>query len=101
MSEHFDPATRLTASVHGNVQGVGFRWATMTVAQSLGLRGAAENRMDGTVLVMAEGSHESCEKLVGWLRGDLPRTVRRPGNVDQVDVRWSPATGEFRRFSAR
>lgn len=100
MGEPADSAVRLTASVRGYVQGVGFRWSTMTVAQSLGLTGAAENRMDGTVLVTAEGSRQSCEKLLGWLRGEGPRTVRVPGRVDEVDPRWSPATGEFRRFTA-
>jgi acylphosphatase len=90
---------RLTAVVHGYVQGVGFRWSTMAVAQSAGVVGFAENRFDGDVQVVAEGTRESCQKVLDWLRGSGSRAVRRPGRVESVDATWGQATGEFRRFS--
>ena len=90
---------RLTATVHGYVQGVGFRWATMSVAQGLGVVGFAQNRFDGDVHVVGEGTRESCQKLLDWLQGNGTRIVRRPGRVSSVDVTWGSATGEFRRFS--
>lgn len=98
-----DPATpvRLTATVKGYVQGVGFRWSTMAYAQSLDLVGVAENLMNGDVLVVAEGTEQSCQKLLDWLMGHGPRTIRRPGRVETVEVLWDPAQGGFRRFSAR
>ena len=40
---------RLTAWVHGRVQGVGFRWWTRSRALELGLTGYAANRPDGRV----------------------------------------------------
>ncbi len=46
---------RLTAWVHGRVQGVGFRWFTRARALELGLVGHATNHQDGRVLVIAEG----------------------------------------------
>lgn len=94
-----DPV-RLTATVHGYVQGVGFRWSTMSVAQAVKLVGFAENRYDGDVLVVAEGLRADCQKLLDWLTGSGTRIVRRPGRVESVDARWSTPTGEFRRFSA-
>ncbi|MDT5237790.1 MAG: acylphosphatase, partial [Mycobacterium sp.] len=42
---------RLTAWVHGYVQGVGFRWWTRSQALELGLTGYASNRPDGRVQV--------------------------------------------------
>jgi len=70
---------RLTAWVHGQVQGVGFRWWTRSRALELGLKGYAANQPDGRVLVVAEGSRPACERLVELLRG-----VGTPGSVDTV-----------------
>jgi acylphosphatase len=92
---------RLTAQVSGWVQGVGFRWSTYAVAQSLSLVGFAENLSNGDVRVIAEGPREQCQKVLDWLQGTGTRSVRRPGRVEQVSVTWGAATGEFRRFSTR
>lgn len=70
---------RLTAWVHGYVQGVGFRWWTRSRALELGLTGYAANQSDGRVLVVAQGPRTACERLVELLRG--PGT---PGSVDTV-----------------
>lgn len=64
-----DPDARLTAWVHGNVQGVGFRWWTRCRALELGLTGYAANQADGRVLVVAQGPREAGEKLLELLRG--------------------------------
>ena len=49
-----EPDVRLTAWVHGRVQGVGFRWWTRSRALELGLTGYAANRPDGRVQVVAQ-----------------------------------------------
>jgi acylphosphatase len=67
---------RLTAWVHGRVQGVGFRWWTRSRALELGLTGYAANQRDGRVLVVAQGPRESCDKLLHLLQGD---SHPRPG----------------------
>ena len=46
---------RLTAIVHGDVQGVGYRFFAQRQAARLGLRGYVRNLRDGTVEVVAEG----------------------------------------------
>jgi acylphosphatase len=71
--------TRLTAWVHGYVQGVGFRWWTRARALELGLTGYASNQSDGRVLVVAQGPRNSCEQLLDLLKGDAT-----PGRVDNV-----------------
>ena len=70
---------RLTAWVHGYVQGVGFRWWTRSRALELGLTGYASNQADGRVLVVAQGSRADCERLLELLRGGTT-----PGSVDKV-----------------
>lgn len=92
---------RLTATVQGYVQGVGFRWSTMSMARTLNLVGVAENLPNGDVLVIAEGPGPACQKVLDWLNGTGPRVVRRPGRVEFVDARWGPAEGGFRSFTCR
>ena len=64
-----ETTVRLTAWVHGHVQGVGFRWWTRCRALELGLVGEARNLPDRRVAVVAEGSRRACEELLGALRG--------------------------------
>ena len=100
MAEGSEESVRLTARVHGYVQGVGFRYSTRAAAMHVGLVGFAENQYDGDVLVVAEGSRSGCESLLGWLSGTSKGAIRRPGRVESVDHSWGTATGEFRSFSA-
>lgn len=87
---------RLTAWVHGTVQGVGFRWWTRSTALELGLAGSAANLADGRVEVVAEGSRPACEQLLGRLRG-----ARTPGTVEKVIARFGIARGDLRGFHER
>jgi acylphosphatase len=93
-----DPAVdcRLTAWVHGTVQGVGFRWWTRSRALELGLVGSASNLADGRVEVIAEGPRDDCARLL-----DLLRSSASPGRVSLVTERWSPAKGGLRGFRER
>lgn len=87
---------RLTAWVHGHVQGVGFRWWTRCRALELRLVGSAANLADGGVEVVAEGCTADCEALLAVLRSS-----DTPGAVRKVVERWSEATGELRGFVER
>jgi acylphosphatase len=87
-------AVRLTAWVHGRVQGVGFRWWTRCRALELGLVGEARNLPDRRVAVVAEGSRRACELLLEALRGDTA-----PGRVDSVVARWDGARGGLGGFT--
>ena len=93
MSSDDGAAVRLSAWVHGAVQGVGFRWWTRSRALELGLVGQARNLADGRVAVTAEGDRRACERLLELLDGG-----GTPGRVDGVSTQWSSATGAFRGF---
>ena len=87
---------RLTAWVHGHVQGVGFRWWVRARALELGLVGWAANLDDGRVEVVAEGPRSAVQALLDALNG--PRT---PGRVRTVVERWAQAHGGITGFAER
>jgi acylphosphatase len=91
-----DDPVRMVVSVHGNVQGVGFRWWTRARATELRLVGTATNKMDGRVEVVAEGSRRACHQLLAALRGP-----HAPGSVALVVERFETAQGDLRDFTAR
>jgi acylphosphatase len=71
--------------VHGDVQGVGYRWWTRREAARLGLSGTVRNLTDGTVEVMCSGTPDMLERLEEALcRGPslsrVERVVRSPGS---------------------
>lgn len=91
-----DTDVRLTAWVHGRVQGVGFRWWVRSRALELGLVGSAGNQPDGRVLVVAEGPRRECEQLLSALQTD-----GGPGEVDTVLPSWDAARGGLPGFVER
>lgn len=90
---------RMTAWVHGHVQGVGFRWWTRSQALELGLDGYAKNMTDGRVCVVAEGTPALLEALLRRL-SEQPSAFDRPGTVSTVVPQYSPPRG-VRGFSTR
>ncbi len=94
------PDVRLTAWVHGKVQGVGFRWWTRSRALEQGLTGYAANQADGRVLVVAHGPRDACEKLLQVLEGGSSWPPR-PGRVDKVVAHWSEPQERFTGFVER
>lgn len=87
---------RLTATVHGYVQGVSFRYYTQLTANKLGVVGYARNQPDRTVFVVAEGEEEQVQALARWLEKGSPAA-----RVSRVEKDFSTATGEFRHFQIR
>ncbi|HWN07137.1 MAG TPA: acylphosphatase [Steroidobacteraceae bacterium] len=84
-----DAARRV--SVRGRVQGVWFRASTAERAKALGLRGRAENRPDGSVLVHVAGAPAALDALVEWLHAGPPMA-----RVDSVEVEViGPASMEW------
>jgi acylphosphatase len=59
--------------VIGKVQGVFFRQSTLEKACELGIKGTVKNCEDDTVEIIATGSREQLEKLVGWCWEGPPR----------------------------
>ena len=80
--------------VYGIVQGVGFRFSTVSQARRLGLTGYVRNMGDGSVEVVAEGNRETLDRLVKWLGKGPPGAVVRKVNVKSI-----PFRGFFRSFN--
>lgn len=77
----------VTATVHGRVQGVGFRYATRRAAQTLGVSGWVRNDADGTVRVFAQGDAEDVESLVEFLHDGPPGAHVAEVEVADADPR--------------
>jgi acylphosphatase len=84
---------RLHAVVHGDVQGVGFRYFVQRKAHQLGLCGWVRNNDNGTVELVAEGKRQDLEELKRAAEQG-PRLAR----VERVDSDWSSATGNLDAF---
>ncbi|MHA7156257.1 acylphosphatase [Arthrobacter sp. TMN-50] len=87
------PQVRLTATVTGTVQGVGFRYCAREQARRLALTGRATNQADGSVLIIAEGTDGAVRALARWLS-----SAAAPGWVDDVDASYGEPTGDFQDF---
>ncbi len=60
------PLEAVQLIIRGRVQGVGFRYATLSQAQSLGLYGWVRNMPDGSVETYAEGKSDQIAQFVQW-----------------------------------
>lgn len=87
---------RLDATVHGRVQGVGFRWFVRRNAARLGLFGWVANEPSGSVRVIAEGASAAVDQLIRDLHGGPPGA-----EVDHVETDFQSPTGEFAGFEIR
>lgn len=81
--------------ITGKVQGVGFRYAVKRRAEELNLAGYVRNIPDA-VEVVAQGSREILENLIGW-------TKRGPSyaRVNEVKVEWREPQEQFQNFEIR
>lgn len=87
---------RLHATLSGRVQGVGFRYYVLQLAQEAQITGWVRNLKDGRVEVLAEGTLSALNQLLARLR-----TGPISAEVTEVDYNYAEATGEFDRFRVR
>ncbi|GAB3255194.1 acylphosphatase [Arthrobacter pigmenti] len=85
--------TRLTATVTGQVQAVGFRYWVRRRAEKLGVTGTAVNEPDGSVTVIAEGDRDAAGQLL-----DALRSGNTPGQVRNVEAEFSEGRGGYSSF---
>jgi acylphosphatase len=83
---------RRRVTVHGRVQGVGFRVSIARRAEQRRVAGWVRNRAEGSVEAVFEGEPEAVEALVAFCR-EGPRGAA----VDRIEVREEGPEG-LRRF---
>jgi acylphosphatase len=88
--------TRAHVYISGRVQGVFYRAKTQEVAMYYGLTGWVKNCFDGRVEAVFEGARLNVESVIKWCNQGPPAA-----QVDEVDVKWENASGEFNTFSIR
>ena len=89
-------AARLHIRVKGRVQGVGFRAHVEYSARQLGVTGWVRNVGYDTVEAVAEGERPKLEQLAEAIQAGP-----RGSHVDEAQVEWLDATGEFQGFTVR
>ncbi len=81
-------------TIHGLVQGVGFRYFIEQHAQRLGVTGYVSNRADGSVEVYAEGDDRALSELE-----QLVRQGPSYADVTSVELHKTTAEGLWRDFA--
>jgi acylphosphatase len=79
----------------GRVQGVGFRYTAIHLAQELEITGWVKNLSDGRVEILAEGQEDVLESFLDKIKSSFSSHIR------EVLLDWKPATGEFSDFTIK
>ncbi len=91
------PDSSVKSAVHiivrGRVQGVGFRWWTLSSAGRHGVCGFVGNRPDGSVEIFAEGDGRSLDLFTSDVKAGPPLS-----RVESVEAKSVPPRG-FRDFT--
>ena len=91
-----DASARVDVTVHGRVQGVGFRLFAARRAAELGLTGWVANEPDGSVRCVAEGRRTELEQFTRDLALGPPGAT-----VDRLAIQWSESMDGFDQFAIR
>jgi len=83
---------QVRAHYSGRVQGVGFRFTAESIAGELGITGWVKNLRDGRVEIVIEAEEDVLKDFLERINKYFARYIQ------DVDIEWLPATGEFREF---
>ena len=72
---------KIKVLVHGQVQGVGFRYWVRRKYEKLGIVGEVFNNEDGTVGAEFEGDEKQAEKMMEYFKQGPPLA-----RVDKIDI---------------
>jgi acylphosphatase len=79
-------------TIHGQVQGVGFRYFVMQEAEKYGITGFVKNQLNGNVYIEAEGESELLELFIQACKEGPSHAW-----VEKVNVQYCPVQN-FERF---
>lgn len=85
-------ATRFVITFSGSVQGVGFRFTSVQVANSIGICGTVRNLGNGNVELICEAKRAEVEKLIKAI------SAKTHGHVSRTVIEEEVSTGEFEGF---
>jgi acylphosphatase len=86
---------RRTVHFSGHVQGVGFRYTTLSIAGGYAVTGFVRNLPDGRVELVAEGDPTDLTAFLAEIRDQLGSHIRS----QRIDTQ--AASGEFAGFDIR
>lgn len=84
MSANSRETATISVTVHGDVQGVGFRFFVSRTAYRLGVSGWVKNLPDGSVELQATGPRETLDELLDAI-GDGP-PGSRVAHIERVET---------------
>ncbi len=82
--------------VQGRVQGVNYRGNLLREAEQRAVRGWVQNRWDGSVEAILQGSEEAVNAVLAWAR-----VGSRSAVVESVEITWSEPEGYLTSFEIR
>lgn len=83
----------LLVTIHGKVQGVGYRHATVRRAHMLGVTGWVQNLPDGTVEALVQGTPDQVDQMLEWMHRGPPAAV-----VNELDTERRYLDKRYGRF---
>jgi acylphosphatase len=86
---------RLHAYYSGEVQGVGFRYSAQRAAEPLDITGWVKNLRDGRVELVCEGEKDALDSFLRKIDAMFS------SYINNKDVEWTSACGEFEGFDIR
>ena len=78
--------------VKGHVQGVAYRYSTLSKAKALELSGFVKNQTDGSVYIEASGNAQAVHSLELWCNKGPSRARVEDVQIEEIDKLHS---GEF------
>jgi acylphosphatase len=82
--------------VNGLVQGVGFRYFVVRLAEELRLKGYTKNLFSGEVYTVIEGERAMIEEFFNKIKIGPSHA-----NVKNASIKWSDSKNEFTKFEVR
>lgn len=87
---------KIIAKIYGHVQGVGFRFTTVQLAEELGVNGIVENKSDGSVYVEAiVDDNETMEKFIQ----ELAKGTSPSAQVNKVTIEYDSSLPDYNNFT--
>ena len=85
---------KVIITVQGRVQGVGFRYHTKLMADKVGVKGTAENQIDGSVLIKVSASTDKIDSFIDSIENNKPPFSR----IDSIHIVENNDLPEFSSF---